>query len=165
MKRQRLFRLMEIKFIFLGKPETDLILRKLKVLDSKCDHKVSIVFYSTFLNWDIYNDIISKSDLLLCPIKNKTSFYWVDEFYGKTKVSGSETDCIFNGKIGIFPSSYTKMNWHNLYYNNALTLEHILNTMSIEKLEIEYVNLQHYLLQYDFKKVKSQLENQLLNLV
>lgn len=100
----------------------------------------------------------------MCPIKEETSFYWVDEFYGKTKVSGSEADCIYNGKIGIFPTTYPKMDWHNLYYKSASHLTSILNQLEINPLREEYQKLQPYLNKYTFEKVKNQLEEQLLNL-
>ncbi len=84
--------------------------------------------------------------------------------YGKTKVSGAEADCIYNGKIGLFPTSYPKMDWHNLYYENRNDLAEILNNLTLENLEIEYQKLQPYIQNYTFENVKKELENQLLQL-
>ncbi|ESU27379.1 hypothetical protein FLJC2902T_20840 [Flavobacterium limnosediminis JC2902] len=154
----------KLHFTFLGKPESDEVLKQLEDLKQSCSDKITITHYHRFIPWEEYSGEIAKSHLLLCPIKNETSFYLVDEIYGKTKVSGSEADCIYNGKIGLFPTSYPKMNWHNLYYENASDLEAILNNLTLGQLSSEYEKLQPYLKQYTFESVKTHLENQLLAL-
>jgi len=153
-----------LHFTFLGKPENDSVLQQLEHLKHVCDANVTITHYYRFIPWEEYSEVIAKAHLLLCPVKSQTSFYWVDEFYGKTKVSGSEADCIYNGKIGLFPTSYPKMDWHNLYYENETALASVLNTLSKEQLENEYQKLQPYLEKYTFEKVKNQLEQQLIAL-
>lgn len=154
----------KLHFTFLGKPESDEVLQELEKLKKTTSEKIEITHYHRFIPWEEYSRVIAKAHLLLCPIKNETSFYLVDEVYGKTKVSGSEADCIHNGKIGLFPTSYPKMNWHNLYYENASDLESILNNLTIEQLSSEYEKLQPYLSLYTFDSVKNNLENQLLQL-
>lgn len=153
-----------LHFTFLGKPENDHVLQQLEHLKHVCHANVTITHFYRFIPWEEYSEVIAKAHLLLCPVKSQTSFYWVDEFYGKTKVSGSEADCIYNGKIGLFPTSYPKMDWHNLYYENASDLIDILNHLSSEQLSSEYQKLQTYLKQYTFESVKNNLENQLLAL-
>ncbi len=154
----------KLHFTFLGKPESESILHRIENLKTQCSNKISITYYSKFIPWQEYCQVIAKSHLLLCPIRSKTSFYWVNEMYGKTKVSGSETDCIYNGKIGIFPSTYPKMNWHNLYYKNNVDLQSILNSLTFENLKLEYLKLNPFLEDYSFEKVKNKLENQLIML-
>ncbi|WP_310554858.1 glycogen/starch synthase [Flavobacterium sp.] len=154
----------KLQFTFLGKPESNEILNRIEKLKVTCHQNITIQYYSKFIPWEEYSDVISKSHLLLCPIKSKTSFYWVDEVYGKTKVSGAETDCIYNGKVGLFPQTYPKMHWHNLYYENSVDLSFILNELTLENLEMEYQKLDRYLDDYSFEKVKNKLENQLLEL-
>ncbi len=154
----------KLHFTFLGKPENDTVLQQLEALKQKCSSQIEITHYHHFIPWEEYSRVIAKAHLLLCPIKAQTSFYWVDESYGTTKISGSEADCIHNGKIGLFPTSYPKMNWHNLYYENASDLEFILNNLTNEQLAFEYEKLQPYLQQYTFESVKTNLENQLLAL-
>lgn len=154
----------KLHFTFLGKPESDAVLQELETLKQKCSAQIEITHYQQFIPWEEYSRVIAKAHLLLCPIKNETSFYLVDEVYGKTKVSGSEADCIHNGKIGLFPMTYPKMNWHNLYYDNAADLESILNNLTFEQLSSEYKKMQSYLNQYTFESVKNKLENQLLEL-
>lgn len=153
-----------LHFTFLGRPENDKVRRSLKLLEECCHEKISITYFERFIPWEEYSSLISKAQLLLCPVRTKTSFYWVDEFYGQTKVSGSEADCIFNGKIGIFPSSYPKMDWHNLYYEKDSDLLELLNNLTLEKLQCEYELLQPYTERYEFENVKAALEKQLLNL-
>jgi len=154
----------QLHFTFLGKPESEEVLQQLENLKKGCAAQIEITHYNEFIPWEEYSRVIAKAHLLLCPIKNDTSFYLVDEVYGITKVSGSEADCIHNGKIGLFPTSYPKMNWHNLYYENASELETILNNLSIAQLASEYEKLQPYLKQYTFESVKNNLETQLLAL-
>lgn len=154
----------KLHFTFLGKPENDAVLQQLETLQQKCSEQIEITHYHRFIPWEEYSRVIAKAHLLLCPIKAQTSFYWVNEGYGTTKVSGSEADCIHNGKIGLFPTSYPKMHWHNLYYESVADLESILNTLTIEQLASEYGKLQPYLQQYTFESVKNNLENQLLAL-
>jgi hypothetical protein len=153
-----------LHFTFLGKPESGRVAKKIEWLKLNCFKNITITYFSEFIPWEKYSEAISKAHLLLCPIKEETSFYWVDEFYGYTKVSGSEADCIHNGKIGLFPSAYPKMDWHNLYYESAPHLASILNQLEIDQLAGEYQKLRPYLSNYSFEKVKKQLEEQLLNL-
>lgn len=154
-----------LHFTFLGKPENDTVLQQLEHLKHVCDANVTITHYYRFIPWEEYSEVIAKAHLLLCPVKPKTSFYWVNEFYGKTKVSGSEADCIYNGKIGLFPISYPKMDWHNLYYENDQELLSLLNNLSIPQLQSEYKKLESYLKDYTFLTVKTRLELQLLQLI
>lgn len=154
----------KLHFTFLGKPESEQVLHQIEKLKKDCSDKITITHFSGFIPWEEYSKIIAKAHLLLCPVKDRTSFYWVSEFYGKTKVSGSEADCIYNGKVGLFPAAYPKMDWHNLYYGNGKELAGILNTLSLESLGTEYQKLQPYLERYTFESVKQQLENQLLQL-
>jgi len=154
----------KLHFTFLGKPENDSVLHQLERLKTKCHSNILITHFHKFIPWEEYSKVIAQAHLLLCPIKSKTSFYWVDEFYGSTKVSGAEADCIYNGKIGIFPTSYPKMDWHNLYYDNGAQLSEILNGLSLEKLQAEYTHLQGYIQKYTFETVKCKLEEQLITL-
>jgi glycosyltransferase involved in cell wall biosynthesis len=154
----------KIHFTFLGKPENDSVLQQLENLKSLCHSKISITHFNSFIPWQDYSQIISKAHLLLCPIKSETSFYWVDEVYGNTKVSGAEADCIFNGKIGIFPSTYPRMDWYNLYYENGSDLKAIIEDLELENIKKEYKNLNPYLEKYTFEKVKSELEEILKNI-
>jgi glycosyltransferase involved in cell wall biosynthesis len=153
-----------LQFTFLGKPENDSIVNQLEHLKKNCHRNIRITYFNQFIPWVSYSKIISKAHLLLCPIKNQTSFYWVDEFYGSTKVSGSEADCMYNGKIGIFPGSYPKMDWHNLYYDNEKELIAVLENLTVQNLKKEYESLKPYTEKYTFGKVKNTLEEQLLQL-
>jgi hypothetical protein len=154
----------KIHLVFLGKPENETVLRDLEALKSNCHSNISITYYNQFIPWQEYSKVIAKAHLLLCPIKKETSFYWVDEVYGQTKVSGAEADCIYNGKIGIFPTSYPKMDWYNWQYQSEKELTQMLSSITIEKLKKEYEKLQPYVEKYTFDNVKNELERQLLNI-
>lgn len=154
----------KLHFVFLGKPENEKVLSQLELLKLKCSSTISITYYHRFIPWEEYSSVVAKSHLLLCPIKKNTSFYWVDEVYGSTKVSGAEADCIYNGKIGLFPKSYPKMDWHNWYYQDEKQLMEILENLTIDKLADEYKVLQPYIEKFTFEKVKTGLEKQLVQL-
>ena len=154
----------KMHLVFLGKPENETVLRDLEALKSNCHSNISITYYNQFIPWQEYSKVIAKAHLLLCPIKKETSFYWVDEVYGQTKVSGAEADCIYNGKIGIFPTSYPKMDWYNWQYQSEKELTQMLSSITIEKLKKEYEKLQPYVEKYTFDNVKNELERQLLNI-
>lgn len=154
----------KMHFTFLGKPENDKVLVQLENLKKNSHNTISITYYNQFIPWEEYSKVVSQAHLLLCPIKEQTSFYLVNEYYGKTKVSGAEADCIYNGKIGIFPSSYPKMDWHNRYYQTENDLLELLNNLDVENLKKEYEKLQPFAEKYTFEKVKNKLEQQLLAL-
>ncbi len=154
----------KLHFVFLGKPENEKVLNQLELLKLKCNSNISITYYHRFIPWEEYSNIIAKAHLLLCPIKKNTSFYWVDEVYGSTKVSGAEADCIYNGKIGIFPSSYPKMDWHNWSYESESDLLRVLQNITSEDLKKEYQKLKPFVEKYTFDKVKTELEKQLIEL-
>lgn len=153
-----------LHFTFLGKPENETILDQLEVLKTSCHPNITVTHYHQFIPWEEYTKVIEQAHLLLCPIKQETSFYWVDEVYGSTKVSGAEADCIFNGKIGIFPSTYPKMDWHNWTYQGESDLTALLQYVSIEMLQMEYEKLQPFTEKYTFVNVKNEMEQQLLKL-
>ena len=148
----------KLHFTFLGKPENEQVLQELEELKSTCHQNISITHYHQFIPWEEYSKVIEKAHLLLCPIKQETSFYWVDEVYGQTKVSGAEADCIYNGKIGIFPSSYPKMDWYNWYYNDENELAELLQNINMEDLRKEYQKLLPYTEKFTFERVKNELE-------
>jgi hypothetical protein len=154
----------KLHFTFLGKPENEGILKQLEVLKTTCHENISITHYHQFIPWEEYSQVIAKAHLLLCSTKIATSFYLVDEVYGETKVSGAEADCIYNGKIGLFPESYPKMAWYNWKYSSEENLIEILESLTTEKLLEEYKHLQPFTEKFTFEKVKSKLEKQLLSL-
>ncbi|OWP76378.1 glycosyltransferase family protein [Flavobacterium oreochromis] len=155
----------KLHFTFLGKPENNIVLKELQTLKKDSHSNISITHYHQFIPREEYSRVISKAHILLCPIKQATSFYWVDEVYGQTKVSGAEADCIYNGKIGLFPKSYPKMDWHNLFYNDENELLEILQEISVKRLKKEYLELEKLYFKYDKELVVRNLEDFFIHLV
>ena len=153
-----------IVFYFLGRPENKKMERKLDELSKLKRKNVEVVYFTKLIPSKEFDVIIQSCHILLCPIKVKTSFYGVTEFYGKTKISGNEYDCIRNGKIGMFPTSYPRMDWHNWYYQNENELLQSLNNITVEMLKSEYEKLKPYAEKYTFEKVKNELEAKLIKL-
>lgn len=161
---QKLQPISKMHITFLGKPENEAVLNELEKVKKSCHPNITITHYHRFIPWEEYSQVIAKAHLLLCPIKQDTSFYWVEEQYGATKVSGAEADCIYNGKIGIFPESYPKMDWYNWYYSSEEKLVTLLENLTIPNLVLAYKHLQPYAEKFTFEKVKSELEKELLKL-
>lgn len=121
-------------FVFLGKPENIKMQKKLENFSkSKFSNRIQIKYYSQWISQKEFDAEMFSSHYLLCPLHKETSFYLQKEIYGKTKISGNETDCIYYGKIGIFPEFYKMKNWDNLYYKNQQDLINILENITFEK--------------------------------
>lgn len=152
------------EFIFLGKPENKKMEKKLSDLSFSLNQKVSITYYKERIPQKKYNEIIREAHYLLCPIIQETQFYLQKEIYGKTKASGNESDCIFNGKIGIFPQDYPLYSWENLYYSDEKNLKKCLENLTFD----EYFNQQNLLKDklsfYSLNKSKIELINLLKSL-
>lgn len=155
----------KIEFIFLGSIREEILKNKLLKLKNKCVDTVAITFFENYVAETEYQKIIKNAHLLFCPIKTKTSFYWVDEFYGKTKVSGNESDCITYGKIGIFPKTYPDFNWKTVSYSSEKELVVFFNNLNYNYLEKLYKGLEVYANQYTFDKVKEELKQKLLAII
>lgn len=98
------------------------------------------------------------------PYKEKTSFYGVEELYGKTKVSGNEGDCIMYGKIGLFPSFYPNFDWHTLFYSNEENLIQFFNHLDFERVKVEYKKVSVYRERYSFETIKNNVEQLLFRI-
>lgn len=155
----------KLHFIFLGKPENIRIAKKLSLLNLTCNDFVKITYFENYVPQGIYDKFITKADVLFCPIKERTSFYGVTEIYGKTKVSGNENDCIFNGKLGLFPDFYPAFNWVTNRYSTENDLVHYFNSLTFEKLEVEYKGMSVLSEKFTFDKVRNRLKNQLLEII
>lgn len=153
-----------LHIIFLGKPNSNSIIRQLHQLQKDVPNTVKISFYTTYIKSEEYAHILLTAHLLCCPIKLHTSFYGVNEYYGSTKVSGSEGDCIMSGKIGIFPATYPPFNWHTLRYKNEAALIQLLNSLNNNTLQKEYTYLEKYIPQHTLSRVRQSVETQLLTI-
>ena len=91
---------------FLGKAEGE-ELKAIQALVAKPNLPLKLHFYTQKLSNSEFQKILSKADVLWCPIQTKTSFFSLEEIYGKTKSSGNLGDAITFGKKAIFPKSYT----------------------------------------------------------
>lgn len=124
----------KLRFIFLGKPEGHRMIQKLEKLKKSILHpNVKIEYYTQRIPQDDFIKQMQQAHFVLCPILKETQFYLQPEIYGKTKASGNEGDCIYYGKIGIFPDYYKIQNWTCLYYKNKNNLCTILENLTYEK--------------------------------
>jgi glycosyltransferase involved in cell wall biosynthesis len=123
----------KLEFVFLGKTENQLMTKKLQNLQSDLPDSIQIKFYNYRISNELYREELRKAHFVLCPILEKTQFYLQEEQYGKTKASGNESDCIYYGKVGIFPEYYVINNWENVYYKNGKDLKNILENLTFEQ--------------------------------
>lgn len=162
---QKLNPVSELEFTFLGKPENQNIINLLNKAKSSVNKKVTINFFTDYVSQIDFENEIKECHFLFCPILQKTSFYLIDEFYGKSKVSGNEGDCITYGKVGIFPSIYPNFNWHTINYSNESELVDFFNKLDEEKIEIEYDKLKPFYKKYTMEKVYLNLKENLLSCI
>ncbi len=155
----------KLEFIFLGSTREIKLKEKLMLLETKNSNKVATTFFENYVPEKEYNRIISSADILFCPIKSKTSFYWVDEFYGKTKVSGNESDCITYGKVGVFPESYPNFNWKTITYKNKDQLVQLFNNLDRDSISDLYANIDTFISRYTLNKVKKDIKDTLLTVI
>ena len=131
----------KMEFIFLGKTENQSMGKKLESLKNHLSDSVQIKYYNKWISNELYREELRKAHFVLCPILEKTQFYLQEEWYGKTKASGSESDCIYYGKVGIFPKYYAINHWENGYYENAEDLKNILDNLTFEYYRISHEKL------------------------
>lgn len=154
----------KLRFVFLGKPENLKIKQELVGLQFLLHQNITIDFFESFIESQVFAAEMQKAHLLFCPIKEKTSFYGVEELYGKTKVSGNEGDCIMYGKIGLFPSFYPNFDWHTLFYSNEENLIQFFNHLDFERVKVEYKKVSVYRERYSFETIKNNVEQLLFRI-
>ncbi len=94
-----------IQVVFLGKAQ-GLELDWLENAKSTLPKNVDIIYFKEKLSGENFSKYMINANVLWCPIQSKTQFMSVEEFYGKTKMSGNIGDAIKYGKPAIFPSTY-----------------------------------------------------------
>ena len=97
---ERLFQI-----IFLGKAEGKEV-RWLKDFEKKKSSNISIRYFMEKVPQEIFDEWMTKADVLWCPIQRETAFFSNKEIYGTTKMSGNIGDAIKYGKIAFFPENY-----------------------------------------------------------
>lgn len=123
----------KLRVIFLGKPDGQKMSKELEKLKKSVHPHIQIDYYTQRIPQDDFTAQIKSAHFVLCPVLKETQFYLQPEIYGKTKASGNEADCIYYGKVGIFPDYYTVPNWMCIYYKNKDNLSDILENLTYEK--------------------------------
>ncbi|MDO5615652.1 MAG: hypothetical protein Q4G16_05645 [Cruoricaptor ignavus] len=93
-----------IEFVFLGKA-SGFELDELKYIDNQLN-KIKIRYFSEKVPQREFDEIMSRADLLWCPLRSEIEFFSNREIYGETKMSGNIGDAIKFGKMAIFPKNY-----------------------------------------------------------
>jgi hypothetical protein len=103
---------------------------------------INITYFSERVSQADFEDWMQKTDVLWCPIQQKTTFFSQEEIYGKTKMTGNLGDAIKFGKQAVFPSNYAskldfivpeqKIFWSSL--NHSKTVSSTFKKISIKNL-------------------------------
>ena len=94
-----------VELIFAGKstPQTIPLLNRLKKMERE---GFSIVSFKEFLPLTLFDKIVRRADLMVFPIRLRTSYKIFSEVYGITKISGNAKDLIRYGKYSLMPEEY-----------------------------------------------------------
>lgn len=99
---QKTERAKNIEFVFLGKAKGD----ELEAIE-RISNQFNITYFKERVSQEDFEMWMKKTDVLWCPIQQKTEFFSQKEVYGKTKMTGNIGDAIKFGKIAVFPANYT----------------------------------------------------------
>jgi glycosyltransferase involved in cell wall biosynthesis len=128
-----------ITLVFLGVTEGEKAKRFIGEILQYSSKRLNIVYFTSIVPLNTYNDYMQKCDIVWCPIYTSTVFQLSKEIYGKTKVSGGVNDAINFGKWCFVPINYSVDNSINkqiLTYDSVLDLyelvkEKLANTSEI----------------------------------
>ena len=150
-----------LHFVFLGKVKEKKIKLELERLVNKNLKNLKITYFTSRVEQEEFDKLMNVADFIFCPIHKKTDFYLQDEFYGKTKISGAEFDCITYGKPAIFPSFYS-FDWNIINYNELIELEYFFNYLTFESVQEHQVKTEKFIQLYQKKQTQQKLEEFLI---
>ena len=93
-------------FCFLGKAEGKELERLDKLSEGLSDN-LKLEYYKERVAFDIFEEKMKEASILWCPIQKETTFFNIQEIYGRTKMSGNLGDAIKYAKPAIFPKTYS----------------------------------------------------------
>ena len=96
----------EMEIYLLGKAEEEDMLRKLSQTQASLHPNIRIIYYDDYISQEAFENVLKAAHLVLCPLQEKTFFMGVNEYYGKTKITGNINDAIKFGKPIILPDHY-----------------------------------------------------------
>lgn len=92
-----------INVVFLGKASSQ-FLGDLHKLREEKKGELEIHFFDSKVDSTIFSSWMTRASVLWSPIKEKSHFFDLPEFYGKTKMTGAVGDAIAFGKPLVLPS-------------------------------------------------------------
>lgn len=148
----------KLHFVFLGKVKENKLRIQLENISITNKKNLRISYFTSRVNQEDFERFMMDLDFVFCPIHPKTDFYLQEEFYGKTKVSGAEFDCITYGKPIILPDFYF-LNWNKIGYGKLEDLEIFFNNLTFE-ISYEYqIKTEKFIQMYQRKSTQQRLEN------
>lgn len=150
-------------FVFLGKVKEEKLRLELEKLTKLSKNNIKISYFSSRVKQEDFNEFMMNADFIFSPIHKKTDFYLQDEFYGKTKISGAEFDCITYGKSALFPDFYS-FDWNVIKYNQFKELEVFFNQLTFELIQEHQIKTEKFIQLYQRKLTQKKLEEFLIGL-
>jgi glycosyltransferase involved in cell wall biosynthesis len=102
------------------------VIHELKNLESDT---FNLEYFDDQVKQDVFDDVMSKTHIVLSPVNLQNSTEIFGEIYGKTKISGSLLDVLRFPKTMIIPAEYNlDSDFKTLFdqYNDALDLKNII---------------------------------------
>ena len=142
----------EFSITFLGMAEGHELSEIMKI-EQTVSENIDLHHYNTRVSEAEFDQKTLDASALWCPIQEKTEFFSIVEYYGKTKVSGNIGDAIKYAKPAIFPKSYNTS--YSFIFKEDIDVESQLKNLGANTYDFD-----------DFEKslVRKKLENLLLSL-
>lgn len=144
----------KMEIVFLGKAKGE-ERQWLQDFEKQKPPHLKIIYFQEKVPTSIFDDYMTKADLLWCPIQRETSFFSQQEIYGETKISGNLGDAIKYGKIALFPRDF-KSDFPFIINENYLPMEEQFQQMKSLKFDFQK--------EFSKEKVQQELEAVLLEI-
>ncbi|MHA3045627.1 hypothetical protein JSO61_009920 [Riemerella anatipestifer] len=113
--------------VFLGKAMGE-ELGWLKSLEQKNLNNLKVTYFTEKVPQELFDEYLLKASLIWAPIQQKTHFFNITEYYGKTKVSGNNGDAMKYGKKIVFSKNIEEV----LNSQNIREVKHISKQKALE---------------------------------
>lgn len=136
----------------------------MKQVKALANEHVEIIYQTTYIPSEEFDSMMRTSTLLYFPLVSKTRFKIFAEYYGKTKISGSENDFIKYG-IPALLNDFYPIDSPLIYAFNQddlkVKFESVLNQINSNPQQI-HTDMEAHQLNFNFDSQRKQLTEQLI---
>lgn|GEM_PF-3128106 len=138
----------QFKITFAGKvtKQSEQFMKDLVLL---AENHVEIVYFNAFVSVEQFDAIMQRTNLLFFPLVQKTRFKIFAEYYGKTKISGSENDFIKYGIPALINDFYPIESPLIYSYNEKNLQKQVIR--SVEDIKKDAPQIVSYMKEHQYK--------------